>query len=459
MRGDINGDGVVNLRDVTTLTRHFSENWKDTVIRRENSDVNSDNDVTLEDIAALKRWLLGDGTAAGRLPQDLAQYELLSASTGENGVSVLSFRYGTSVQGRDLACWCLSKGSWDRTVLVNLEIHGFEDAYAKDGQVLVDLGNQLVEHYSKQYDLHNCRLLVIPQCNPDGLIEGTTNNGFGRCNAEGIDLNRDFDASHIVYSDARNYTQSPFSAVESRAMRELVLSCRPSVVLDLHGWENCTIGSSAVAETFSLHTGLNHKKELTDSAHGYFSYWAQLQGAEALLVEFKDSSNVKQTQVCAALDDILAGNYGAHASQYPLDAAYAGFRDITAYAATSDRIYVQRQVGEEGTEYGWIDGANDKCTIRQIYDNGWCKVIYPAGNLFKTGFCKVESFIDTANQVAHYQSSVSADTPVYATSDQNKQIGSVWSTDTFTVIAEKGGMLQILYPLDAGGYKLGWIVK
>ncbi len=33
----------------------------------------------------------------------------------------------------------------------------------------------------------------------------------------------------------------------------------------------------------------------------------------------------------------------------------------------------------------------------------------------------------------------------------------LWSTDTFTVIAEQDGLAQIIYPLDSGGYKMGWI--
>ena len=48
---------------------------------------------------------------------------------------------------------------------------------------------------------------------------------------------------------------------------------------------------------------------------------------------------------------------------------------------------------------------------------------------------------------------------VYRTAAGTTQLGSVWSTDTFTVVAEKGGMAQIIYPLDSGGYKMGWMDK
>ena len=35
--------------------------------------------------------------------------------------------------------------------------------------------------------------------------------------------------------------------------------------------------------------------------------------------------------------------------------------------------------------------------------------------------------------------------------------GSVFSTDSCTVVSKSGNKLQLIYPLDSGGYKLGWI--
>ncbi len=238
--GDVNGDGLVNLRDLTSLERYLAPGWSQ-VIYLENADVNGDRAVNDSDIRDLRLWLVGDWApaAASGLPEDLSAYTLLDSERTAAGVDVLRFRYGVSCLGRDLVCLCLTAGEWERTVLLNFEIHGFEDAYDRDGQLLVDLAESVAEHFSAQPELlSGCRLLLIPSANPDGLAEGTTNQGFGRCNAQGIDLNRDFDASHVVYTDSRNATPAPFSAVESRAMRDLVLSCSPDVVMDMHGWEN-----------------------------------------------------------------------------------------------------------------------------------------------------------------------------------------------------------------------------
>ncbi len=482
--GDANGDGSINLKDVTALRRMLSEGDVDLSSVGGNPDVNADGAVNLKDTTLLQRYLAGgwgvtlpeiDNTEETEPPEetteptedpdesevglseDLSGYEILSTSTNSSGITSTSFLYGTSVQGRDLVCWSIHPESFSRTVLLNFEIHGWEDGYAADGQILVDMGNALVSTYSQRADMHNCRLLIIPSANPDGLAEGTTNNGFGRCNADGIDLNRDFDASHVVYTNARNYTPAPFSGAESRALRDLVWAANPDVVVDFHGWLNYTIGNIELSEVFSLCTELCHKYELGTGAHGYFSYWAQLQGAEAILVEFKDTTSVIHADVISAVDKLVTNNYGDHQYDYPLDVDYQDFGSIITYANTSDRVYTQKAVGNTGTDFGYISGASDECTILQVYDNGWCKVRYPVGELYKTGYCDFSAFVDSDMAVDPYTAQVGTTVKVYTTQAGTTSLGSVWSTDVFTIVAESGGMAQIIYPLDDGGYKMGWI--
>ena len=465
--GDTNGDGIINLKDVTLLRRMLAAGEVDTSKIRGNPDANGDGVVNLKDVTHLKRYLAGGWGV--ELPQitepkddeplsaDLAQYELLSTSKLESGTVCTSFRFGKSVLDRDLVCWSIQQREYSRTILLNFAIHGWEDEYAADGQLLVDLGKALMEHYSKSPDLQDCRLLIVPCANPDGIAEGITKDGFGRCNADGIDLNRDFDANHEVNTNPRNYTPAPFSGVESRALRDLVWAADPDIVIDFHGWLNYTIGSSELAEVFSTYVGLNHKNELTTSANGYFSYWAQLQGAEAILVEFKDTNSIVKDDVIQAVDQLIADNYGKKQRNYVLDTDFEVYSEIVTYALAPDRAYTQKQVGDTGTSYGYIDGATDECTILQIYENGWCKVNYPVGNLTKTGYCELSAFIDPEAAVEHYTAQVGETVKVYRTAEMTTQHGSVWDTDTFTVVAEKDGLLQIIYPKDSGGYKMGWI--
>lgn len=462
--GDVNGDGTVNLKDVTLLRRELAAG--EVVPDTGNPDANGDGAVNLKDVTFLQRYLAGGWgvelptetePAAQPLPGDLAHYEVLSTDTSEDGITATSFRYGQSVRQRDLVCWSIHPEAFSRTVLLNFEIHGWEDTYAADGQLLVDLGNALVEHYAQSADLHGCRLLLIPSANPDGLAEGYTQDGPGRCNYDGVDLNRDFDANHTVNPVGRNYTPYPFSAPESRALRDLVWAAAPDVVVDFHGWLNYTIGDSDLAEVFSLHTGLHQKNELGTGASGYFAYWAQLQGAEAILVEFKDTESIVTADVIAAVDRLVTDNYGSRQHDYEPDETFADFGGFEAFTLSDGRVYTHKQVGDTGTGYGYISGGVDKCTVSQVYANGWCKVRYPSGSLTKTGYCEFSAFVDPAARIEAYSFYPAATVNVYDSADLTNKIGSAWTTDRITVIAKQANSLQILYPLDAGGFRLGWI--
>lgn len=465
--GDANADGTVNLKDVTALRRMLAAGDVDLSKIEGNPDVNGDSVVNMKDITLLRRYLAGgwgvelpqttEPESENPLPLDLAHYELLQTTTSSSGVVSTAFRFGTSVLGRDLVCWSIHQGTYSRTVLLNFAIHGWEDEYAADGQVLVELGNTLVDYYANSENLRDCRLLIISCANPDGIMDGNTQDGFGRCNADGIDLNRDFDANHMVYTNPRNYTPEPFSGAESRALRDLVWAAKPDIVVDFHGWLNYTIGSSALAEVFSLHVGVNHKKELTSAAHGYFSYWAQLQGAEAILVEFKNPDNVIHGNVIQAVDRLVADNYGYKQADYALKPEFADFSGVEAFALTSGRIYTQGSVGNTGTSYGYIDGSADLCKILQIYDNGWCKVNYPVGDLTKTGYCEISAFMDTAVAVEPYAAKLGETVSVYRTSAMTETIGTVQESKTVTVTAEKNELIQVICPQESGGYILGWI--
>ena len=465
--GDVNGDGKVKLDDAIMLRRYVAD-W-DMEIDIRAGDVNGDGKIKLDDAIILRRYVAGwdvelisptsekpPDSLQNKLPADLQTFEALTFEESETGIQKSSFCYGKSVQGRDLVGWSVSPKTWSRTILLNFEIHGWEDGYAADGQILVDLGEDVISHYAESADMYGCRLIIVPSCNPDGLAEGTTHNGFGRCNADGIDLNRDFDVDYQPYDNSRNYTPYAFSGKESTALRNLVLAVNPQVAIDFHGWENCTIGNSDVAEVFSLYCGLNHKKEFSSSAHGYFAYWAQEQGAEGLLVEFKDASSVNHEKVFEALDCLIQYDYGMHSLE-ETDPTYAGFYPIKTYARESGRLYTHQVIGDEGTSYGYIDGAGDQCDIIQIYKNGWCKVRYPVSSYTKTGYCSLNVFIEKQMKISPYQATVVSNTTVYTTMDKTTKLGSVWSTDVFTVVAEADDKVQIIYPLDTGGFKMGWI--
>ena len=56
--GDVNGDGSIDLKDVTVLRRYLVGGWN-AVIVQENSDVNKDGSIDLKDVTVLRRYLAG----------------------------------------------------------------------------------------------------------------------------------------------------------------------------------------------------------------------------------------------------------------------------------------------------------------------------------------------------------------------------------------------------------------
>ncbi|MBQ9679942.1 MAG: bacterial Ig-like domain-containing protein [Ruminococcus sp.] len=442
--GDVNDDKTINMKDIVLLQQYL--NKYQVTINQEASDIFYDSKINMKDIAVLQQYLNGYDVTLGK------------PSGAESNDTYTSFVYGSSELGRDLVCHAFTPKQYNDTVLLNFAIHGFEDEYDHDGQVLVDNANKLIEYYKANPDkLGSTRLLIIPSANPDGLIDGYDNDAFGRCNANGIDLNRDFDANYISQSTPRYYTPSAFSASESRALRDLVLEYSPTVVLDIHGWLDETIGDYEIGQIFEEEMDLQHYVGFTNyNARGYFANWAHQQGALGLLVELKSSNNVQYEKLVTSINRILNKDY----EYSDTDSRFSEFESIECYTLTKDRSDTFKYFDKPYSAASYIDGKTDLVTIFKVYDNGWVKCQYPIVNGYKTAYCKLEAFIDADNVLDEfYEYSVSANTSVYKCSDLSESFGTVYPTDKITVIAETESALQIIYPLDNGGYKMGWITK
>ena len=172
------------------------------------------------------------------------------------------FVYGQSELGRDLVCHRVGREDAEHSLLMIFGIHGYEDAFDRDGEVLKMIAERLIGHYSeKPEELQSVCLYIIPCANPDGLLEGNTWEGFGRSNASGIDINRDFSSDWSRQTKSRNRTgRSPFSTAEARAIRDLVLSVRPDYAMDVHGWSECSYGNGEMARVFAQPFGLETQR-------------------------------------------------------------------------------------------------------------------------------------------------------------------------------------------------------
>ena len=227
-------------------------------------------------------------------------------------------------------------------------------------------------------------------------------------------------------------------------------------MIDFHGWLDTTIGDFELAQVFQEEMGLTRQVGFTDTnCRGYFANWAHQNGALGLLVEFSDPE-IDLSALIRATDRLLRGAYDDGEGEYAPDERYKAFTGLKAYTLSKGRTTTYRGFNEPFDTASYIDGETDLCVVERIYRNGWARVTYPVTNGTKTAYCPLSAFI-RPNAAAPRTARVGGDTAVYRRPDLSQPIGSVWATDTFWVVDEEDGALQIVYPLDTGGFKLGWI--
>ena len=242
---------------------------------------------------------------------------------------VRSFVFGVSEQGRDLTCWRLGPGEADTVFLMVFAVHGFEDRFARDGALLTQIALGMVDHYRLRTEaLGNTALYIVPCANPDGQAEGVSNQGFGRCGALGLDINRDFPEGWVQRTQSANRTgDEPLSTAEARALTALTEAIRPDFACDVHGYVNTVKYGScrALAAAFAGKDALNTKVEKWQSG-GMLSLWLDTVTSGAVLIELptplkggnvnvlKDGYVRDMTErLCAGLEAWLAG--GAEAAK------------------------------------------------------------------------------------------------------------------------------------------------
>ncbi|MEQ8174797.1 MAG: M14 family metallopeptidase [Syntrophomonadaceae bacterium] len=211
---------------------------------------------------------------------------------GKSGESVFTKQvYGYSGEQRELEVYRISAtGRPYKKLLCVFALHGFEDAFYRDGRLLTDTARYLTAYFKEHsQELGAYELLVVPAANPDGAARGTTCKGPGRCQISlGIDMNMDFDYSFKPRTNPRNLTGSrPFSSPESQALRDLVLNEKPDIVIDFHGWVNSAAGDPQITAIFNRLMGLSLNSEAGSIKAGYFSGWAG-KYTRSVLVEYPD---------------------------------------------------------------------------------------------------------------------------------------------------------------------------
>lgn len=184
--------------------------------------------------------------------------------------------YGISGNGRDLGVYKIGNGP--KIFIMIFEVHGYEDAWPKDGEELVKIGgkviNDLADYASDTGELNGWTVYIIRAANPDGLIDGYTNDGPGRCTVKDrVDMNRSFPVDFLNYTSDRNNTGgAPLASKESFALYNFIYNKNPDVVVDVHGWENKTLGNGEIGKFFDEQFGFEHNNNYQQ---GSVTDWAR----------------------------------------------------------------------------------------------------------------------------------------------------------------------------------------
>lgn len=210
--------------------------------------------------------------------------------------------YGHSVQGRKLRAWRFGQG--DNVLVLTFALHGYEDAFGRDGAALVFAANRLMEDI-EEWNCEEWSIYVLPCCNPDGLIEGTTNEGFGRCTSgvyledgsislsSHADINRCFPVCWEPLEEARYYNGSaPLACPEAVALSDFLNGAKGkgmNFCVDVHGWYQQTLTSSGnqsvLYKVFNRGFPDNTWADVNRGT-GYLAAYAAILGYDSALFEF-----------------------------------------------------------------------------------------------------------------------------------------------------------------------------
>jgi protein MpaA len=161
------------------------------------------------------------------------------------------------------------------------------------------------------------RCAVILNMNPDGLAHGT------RCNAAGVDLNRNFPASNWSPKEAyyswndehpRDTELSPgvkpASEPETRELLNLLKDLKPEAVISLHSPLNCIDDpqNTDLAKSLSREMNLPLVPNIGYATPGSFGSWAKENGLTLITIElpFDTIQNIRR-RFSPSLEKLLMG--------------------------------------------------------------------------------------------------------------------------------------------------------
>lgn len=252
-------------------------------------------------VALLAVWLYWTAPIAP-VETDILVEEPIIDTAATSTVSII----GKSLQGKDITAYIFGTGS--TSLLFVGGIHGGYEANTV----------RLTEAVVEEFQLHpevipkNVTVHIIPNLNPDGYALPITASNFDRrMNANGVDLNRNFDCRWAPESSWKSEVvsagESAFSEPEAAALRDYVASSTPAAAVFWHSAGGAVFtsecGSGVLPQTETLMNtyasaasydaaGLWTAYAITGDAEG----WLANIGIPAVTVELETRDSIEWTR-------------------------------------------------------------------------------------------------------------------------------------------------------------------
>ena len=374
---------------------------------------------------------------------------------------VTKIEYGKSGKGRPLNVYKIGNGK--KALFAGFALHGFEDHWFRDGEALVkiatDLIYKLANYKRTNGDLHGYTVYVAQCMNPDGVIEGRSQNGPGRCAVVSrVDMNRCFPYKFSVNTNSRYYTgSSPLGAIEAVKLRDLILKIRSesteTYVLDFHGWLGFTQGNYDAAKYIANQFGFTHN--YTD-AGGFFSSWANSLGSDikGALIEYpKSTANYQSVlngnyagKTFNGIINLIKNNAGAgNSNTGNEDQAYNATGKVINVTST---LNVRNQPSTSATVVGTLKG--DQTVTITAKNGSWYKISSPLVGYVHSDYI---SITNTSNGDQAYNATGKVINVTSTLNVRNQPstsgtvVGTLTGNQSVTITAKNGSWYKISSPL------------
>jgi hypothetical protein len=124
---------------------------------------------------------------------------------------------------------------------------------------------------------------------------------------------------------------------------------------------------------------------------------------------------------------------------------------LTTYATKKVTCYLPL-----GKANGWID-PGDLVIVTKIYSDGWAYGSYPTRNGRKNKYFRIDDLLYNPNFRTLDRMAPNYRVNVYRNYEYKGTIGSVSNNEDVWVVSNLGDVWQIVYKVNSGGYKMGWV--